>query len=33
MEMDDPPFGMAALALSIALGLATIYSMRIYLEI
>jgi hypothetical protein len=31
--MDDLVFGLAALALSVALGIATIYSIRIYLEI
>lgn len=32
-RMSDLIFGLAALALSIALGIATVYSIRIYLEI
>jgi hypothetical protein len=31
--MDDLIFGLGALVLSVALGIATVYSIRIYLEI
>jgi len=32
-EMSELIFGMAALALSMVLGVATVYSIRLYLEI
>jgi hypothetical protein len=31
--MDELMLGLAALALSVALGIATVYSIRVYLEI